>query len=83
MERATHQAHALERYVELFGDHLRDGNLQPLPAVDAPIEHGHDAVGVDREKRIELIGHQRRLRRRGGRRSVPWTASDKRNRERT
>ena len=59
---------ALERHVELFGDHLADGREQALPHIHLAEERRHGAVRVDGDVGIELARHERRARSlRGGR----------------
>ena len=51
----------LERHVELFGDHLADGNEHALAHVHLAEVGRHGAIGVDRDVGRQLIRRQRRL----------------------
>jgi len=49
----------LERHVELFGDHLADGDGDAVAHVHLAEEGGDGAVGIDGNVGRELVGRQR------------------------
>ena len=55
---ALHQADAVERDAELFGEHLREGRSVALPIIERAGDDGHRAIGVEAEGSL-LGGHRR------------------------
>jgi hypothetical protein len=51
----------LEWHVEFFGDHLRHGDLEPLPEIGLAGKNRNRAVGVHRDIGRQLVGRERRL----------------------
>ena len=61
---AHDDAHAFAGNVDFFGHHLGDRGVEPLPAVDLAVIGDDRAVGLDGDIGIELVGVERRPRRR-------------------
>ena len=55
---AQNHADRRQRHIELFGDHLRDRDFEPLAAVDGTVEDIDLAVLVDRQIGVETVGEQ-------------------------
>ena len=53
--------HSRKRHVELFGNHLADGDKQPLAHVHLSEKGGDRAVSVHRDVGRELVGRERRF----------------------
>ena len=53
---AEHNAHALDRHVELVGDELRERGANPLPELDLPGERDHGPVRLDADALLDPLG---------------------------